>query len=199
MLMTGPGGTGKTHVVKALRQVMNHYGCGHRIHFLAPTGSAAGNIDGMTIHKGLGLKIAKKDGRGKGSQEIGGSSEDFTVLVSIQNKALLRDEWKDVDVVLIDEISLTSAQLLCEIDQALRFAKERRDEWFGGITVVFAGDFYQYPPVGGTPLYTPIQRNGKFTSDELLRRLGRLAWKSINAVVELTEQQRMKTVLNVER
>lgn len=191
MLMTGPGGTGKTHVVKALKCVMIHYGCGHRIRFLAPTGSAASNIDGMTIHKGLGLKIVKKD-RGKGTRDIGASSEDFTLLVSIQNKTQLRDEWRNVDVVLIDEISLTSAQLLCEIDQALRFAKENQDDWFGGITVVFAGDFYQFPPVSGTPLYTPIPVNGKQTNDELLRRLGHLAWKSVNIVVELTEQQRMK-------
>ncbi|KAH7921154.1 hypothetical protein BV22DRAFT_1019891, partial [Leucogyrophana mollusca] len=57
MLMTGPGGTGKTHVVKAVRAVMQHYGCGHLIRFLAPTGSAAALIDGMTVHKGLGIKI----------------------------------------------------------------------------------------------------------------------------------------------
>lgn len=192
MLMTGPGGTGKTHVVKAVKRVMANYGCGHRIRFLAPTGSAASNIDGMTVHKGLGIKIAKKDGRGKGGREIGESAEDLTVLVSVQNKAQLHDEWRNVDVVLIDEVSLTSAQLLCEIDQALRFAKEVYDEWFGGITVIFAGDFYQYPPVGGTPLYAPISATGKQTSEELLKRLGRLAWKSISTVVELTEQQRMK-------
>lgn len=42
MLMTGPGGTGKTHVVKAVHSVMTHYGCGHMIRYLAPTGSAEG-------------------------------------------------------------------------------------------------------------------------------------------------------------
>ncbi|KIK25517.1 hypothetical protein PISMIDRAFT_48377, partial [Pisolithus microcarpus 441] len=49
MLMTGPGGTGKTHIVKAVHSVMNHYGCGHIIRYLAPTGSAAALIDGMTV------------------------------------------------------------------------------------------------------------------------------------------------------
>ncbi|KAG1779378.1 hypothetical protein EV702DRAFT_923351, partial [Suillus placidus] len=57
MLMTGPGGTGKTHVVKAVRAVMEYYGYDHIIRFLAPTGSAAALIDGITVHKGLGIKI----------------------------------------------------------------------------------------------------------------------------------------------
>ncbi|KAG1781436.1 hypothetical protein EV702DRAFT_1192923 [Suillus placidus] len=70
MLMTGPGGTGKTHVVKAVQAVMRHYGCAHIIRFLAPTGSAAALIDGMTIHKGLGLKI-KSLRKGKGNREPG--------------------------------------------------------------------------------------------------------------------------------
>lgn len=192
MLMTGPGGTGKTHVIKAVKAVMDHYGCGHRIRFLAPTGSAASNIDGMTVHKGLGLKICKKDGRGKGDREIGKSSEDMTILVSVRNKTQIREEWKNVDILLIDEVSLASSQLLCDIDQSLRFAKEMHSEWFGGITVIFAGDFYQYPPVGGTPLYSPIAANTKQSDNDIFRRLGRLAWKTVDTVIELVEQQRMK-------
>ncbi|KAG2746801.1 hypothetical protein P692DRAFT_20642764, partial [Suillus brevipes Sb2] len=61
-----------------------------------------------------------------------------------------------VEYVLIDETSLLSLQLLAEIDHALRYAKERPNLWFGGIVVIFSGDFYQYPPVGGSALYTPI-------------------------------------------
>lgn len=192
MLMTGPGGTGKTHVVKAVKKVMSFYGCDHRIRFLAPTGSAASNIDGMTIHKGLGIKISQKDGRGKGNRALGTSSEDYSVLVSVQNKSVLRDEWKNFDIVLVDEVSLASAQLLCDIDHALRFAKENSNDWFGGITVIFAGDFFQYPPIGGTPLFSPISMSTAQTENELMKRLGRLAWKSVDCVIELTEQQRMK-------
>jgi chromosomal replication initiation ATPase DnaA len=66
LLLTGPGGTGKTHVVKGLREVMAAYGCEHKIWFFAPTGSAAALIDGMTIHKGLGIKINAKN-KGKGN------------------------------------------------------------------------------------------------------------------------------------
>ena len=57
MFMTGPGRTGKTHVVKAVQKVMEYYNAAHRIRFLAPTGSATSLIDGMTIHKGLSIKV----------------------------------------------------------------------------------------------------------------------------------------------
>jgi energy-coupling factor transporter ATP-binding protein EcfA2 len=84
MLMTGPGGTGKTHMVKAVQAVMQHYGCGHLIRFLAPTGSAAVLIDGMMIHKGLGLKI-KLINKGKANCDAGAMGEDYSVLISMQN------------------------------------------------------------------------------------------------------------------
>jgi len=193
MLMTGPGGTGKTHVVKALQKVMKFYGCEHKIRFLAPTGSAASLIDGMTVHKGLGIKIIKADAKGKGNRIIGESQEDYTILVSIKNKTQLRDEWRNVDILLIDEASLLNAQLLNEIDHALRYAKERPDAWFGDVSMIFAGDFFQYPPVAGTALYTPISTYAGQTNDEIQRRLGRMAWKTVDTVIELSEQQRMKS------
>ena len=66
MLMTGPGGTGKTHIVKAVQKVMNYYGYVHKIRFLAPTSSAALLINRMTIHKGLGIKVKSKE-KGEGN------------------------------------------------------------------------------------------------------------------------------------
>jgi hypothetical protein len=191
MLMTGPGGTGKTHVVRAVQAVMQLYGCAHLIRYLAPTGSAAALINGMTVHKGLGLKI-KLNEKGKGNHEAGDSSEDYSVLISVQNHILLRDEWKNVEYLLIDEVSLVSLQLLAEIDHALRFAKENPDVWFGGINVIFFGDFYQFPPVGGSPLYTPISVYAGQSKAEIKKRLGRMAWKMVNTVISLSEQERMK-------
>jgi hypothetical protein len=65
-MMTGPAGTGKTHVVNAVRALMAEYGDEHSLQTLAPTGTAASLIDGMTIHKGLGIKI-KSSQKGKGN------------------------------------------------------------------------------------------------------------------------------------
>ena len=190
MLITGPGGTGKTHVVKALQTLMATYGCEHQIRFLAPTGSAAAIIGGMTIHKGLGINIVKHN-KHKHNQNASDSTEDYSVVINIKCKSQLREEWKNVTFLLIDEVSLLSQQLLCEIDHALRYAKEECNDWFGGINVIFAGDFYQYPPVIGSPLYTPISTSNKIDNDNLKKRLGRLAWKTINTVVNFDEQKRM--------
>lgn len=50
MFLTGPGGTGKPHIISALHLLMTIYGGEHKLHFLSPIGSAASLIDGMTIH-----------------------------------------------------------------------------------------------------------------------------------------------------
>ena len=191
MLMTRPGGTGKTHAVKALQKLMTLHNLQHLIRFLGPTGLSAKQIGGSTIHKGLGLSIALKS-KGHGNRNVGDSNEDYSATISVKNRTLIWNEWRDVSFAFIDEYSLVGAQLLCQIDHALRFAKENPDEWFGGINIIFAGDFYQYPPVGGTPLYAPIQPKAPQKSADVEKRLGRLAWKSVNIVVSLTEQQRMK-------
>jgi hypothetical protein len=141
MLMTGPGGTGKTHVVKAVQAVMEHYGCGHLIRFLVPTGSAAALIDGMTVHKGLGIKI-KSNVKGKANCDIGSSNLDYSAVISVEICAQLREEWRNMEYLLVDEVSLVGLQLLAKIDHTLQFAKECPDEWFGEIVVIFSGDFY---------------------------------------------------------
>lgn len=76
MLMTGPGGTGKTHVICALTTLMGYYSCAHWIRYLAYTGSAASLIDGMTMHSGLGIQILLRD-KGKGSRVPSKSTKDL--------------------------------------------------------------------------------------------------------------------------
>ena len=191
MLMTGPGGTGKTHAVKALQELMRLHGLQHLIRFLGPTGTSAKQIGGMTIHKGLGLSVALKL-KGHGNRKPGESNEDYSVKIGVKNRTLIRDEWRHVLWLFIDEVSLIGAQLLAQVDHALRYAKERPDEWFGGINIILSGDFYQYPPVGSTPLYAPIQPRAPQSTSDVEKRLGRLAWKSIDVVLSLNEQHRMK-------
>lgn len=81
MHMTGPGGTGKTHIVKAVKGFMAFYHCGHKLWFIAPTGSVASLIDGITIHKGLNIEIKSRD-KGK-SCEPGDSTDSYNVTETI--------------------------------------------------------------------------------------------------------------------
>jgi hypothetical protein len=87
---------------------------------------------------------------------------------------------------------MLSLRLICDLDHALRYAKEKADKYFGGAAFISSGDFYQYLPVGGTPLFSPISTYRPQTEQEILKCLGRLAWKNVDTIVTLTEQQRMK-------
>ena len=72
----------------------------------------------------------------------------------------------------------------------MRYAKGN-NLFFGGIIIIFAGDFYQYPPVGGTPLYTPVRyakKNEDITDQLFAKRLGHMVWKSVDEVIFLEEQ-----------
>ncbi|KAG1724044.1 uncharacterized protein EDB91DRAFT_1063060 [Suillus paluster] len=186
MLMTGPGGTGKTHIVKAVQCVLQHYGCAHLIRFLVPTGSAVALINGMTIHKWLGIKIKSKN-KGKGNWDPGTTAEDYAVLISVSNHAQLQDEWKNVESLLLNEVSLVGLQLIAEINHALQFAKEKPHLWFRGVSIIFSGNFFQFLPVWGSALYTPISLYAGQNNTEIQKRLGHLVWKLLNAVINLTE------------
>src|SRR5260370_1112202 len=114
MFMTGPGGTGKTHVVKALKELMNSYGFAHHIRFLVPTGTAAALIDGQTVHSALGIPIHMTSTEKRELRNTLGA--DLSMQVSIKHREELQQEWKDVEFVLIDEVSMVSEELLCDID-----------------------------------------------------------------------------------
>ncbi|KAF5333957.1 hypothetical protein D9758_017594 [Tetrapyrgos nigripes] len=174
MFLTGPGGTGKTHVVKSVQEVMKLYGMDHRIRFLAPTGRAASLIDGMTIHKGLGIQIKSKE-KGKGNRKLGESEEDYTVCINVKKREQLQAEWKHVVLLFVDEVSMVDMGLFAKIDAALRFATENHDEYFGGIFLVAAGDFNQLPPVAGCPLYMPIKTQGISSQPEIESEQKRMA------------------------
>jgi RecA-family ATPase len=60
MLMSGPGGVGKTYVVRAVQKVMELYGAAHKIKFTAPLGSCAALIKGSTLHNALKIQVKKQ-------------------------------------------------------------------------------------------------------------------------------------------
>lgn len=124
VFITGRAGTGKSTLLQHLA-----WNTEKQIAVCAPTGVAALNVEGQTIHSLFRLPIGL----------IGGSQLD-------QNDAT-RKLLNAIDTLVIDEISMVSADLMDAMDRALRQARGRRAEPFGGVQVVMFGDPYQLAPV----------------------------------------------------
>ena len=104
---------------------------------LAPTGVAAININGTTIHSGLGTNFGGK-----------------LYPLSEQHRAALRNNLSEVREIIIDEISKVSSVLLFQVNQQLsEIFRSSCKEPIAGLPVIECGDFYQLPPVNVSPVY----------------------------------------------
>lgn len=124
VFVTGRAGTGKSTLLQHLA-----YNTSKQIAVCAPTGVAALNVEGQTIHSLFRLPIGL----------IAGSEID-------QSNAT-RKLLNAIDTLVIDEISMVNADLMDAIDRSLRQARGRRSEPFGGAQIVMFGDPYQLAPV----------------------------------------------------
>ncbi|MEM7020114.1 MAG: AAA family ATPase [Pseudomonadota bacterium] len=130
VFLTGAAGAGKTHVLNQYIQYLRERAVPLAV--TASTGIAATHLEGMTIHSwsGLGIKevITEED------------------LEKTAKKKPVRERITKSRVLIIDEVSMLSAQTLAHIDQILRYFKLAHAP-FGGMQVIFSGDFFQLPPV----------------------------------------------------
>lgn len=131
VFLTGSAGAGKTYVLQQYIDYLKKRRVALAV--TASTGIAATHLKGMTIHawSGIGLR-----------QNI--SEEE---LVAMKSKKYLRDQIVGVKVLIIDEVSMLHKQQLELVDQVLQYFKNNKYS-FGGVQVVFSGDFFQLPPVG---------------------------------------------------
>jgi ATP-dependent exoDNAse (exonuclease V) alpha subunit len=126
VFITGRAGTGKSTLLRYFRATT-----AKRIVVLAPTGVAALNVRGQTIHSFFGFKPNITVERIK---KIPPSSDRGNV-------------YRNIDAIVIDEISMVRADLLDCVDKFLRLNGPRKGLPFGGIQMIFIGDLYQLPPV----------------------------------------------------
>jgi ATP-dependent DNA helicase PIF1 len=124
--ITGKAGSGKTHVLRAFQQLTQK-----KIAICAPTGIAAINAGGSTIHQLVGL--------GTGIPSDG--TVDKYKIKSKKRKAL-----EDLDTIVIDEVSMVSSEMMDATDRMLQYIREDSAP-FGGLQIVMFGDVYQLPPV----------------------------------------------------
>ena len=145
LILHGPGGCGKSFILRAAAQKLRESKrCGGAI-IAAYTGAAAYQAGGVTLHSCLGLPVVNKS---YGHHE---SDVPMPQGARLQN---LKDIWRHVNVLFIDEMSLISAKLLKRIDLHLRHIKPLGAHApFGGINIIMIGDFYQLPPVGDHPIF----------------------------------------------
>ena len=138
LFITGGAGTGKSHVISVIKEHLEraHLGAVKACILMAPTGVAAFNIGGLTIHRALNLPV--EHGRNTRYRPL--NAEKLHVL---------RKAWSSVNTVVIDEISMVSYQTLYFVHRRLTEIKGTNDTetLFGGLNIIAVGDFYQLPPV----------------------------------------------------
>ncbi len=123
VFITGKAGTGKSTLLSYFRAHTKK-----KVVFLAPTGVAALNIRGETIHSFFGFK------------------PDITLekVKRVKRRARI---FKELDAIVIDEVSMVRADLVDCIDRFLRLNGKYAERSFGGVQMIFIGDLYQLPPV----------------------------------------------------
>ena len=120
--LEGTAGTGKSYVINALCNLLPE------CHFVsAPTGRAANNVGGSTLHSLLHLM---------NPEELKG-----------QQLRMMQNRFKGVRYLIVDEYSMVGGKILHKIDRRLRQAMGRAQELFGGMSIILAGDYKQLPPV----------------------------------------------------
>ena len=179
MFLGGAGGTGKSRVINALKEFFDRRHQSRRFRLSSYTGVAARNISGMTLHAALCLNQRNT----KGSKDK--THRDLIAM------------WDGVDYLFVDEVSMLGCKLLLKISEALNDAKQNELP-FGGINIIFAGDFAQLPPVGDTRLFARIKTHDVQTTQGNQNIFGKLLWLSVKTIVILTEVMRQQGSVNDE-
>ena len=147
IFISGPAGTGKSNLIRYARDLFVNAHPSRAFQVVAPTGIAAENIGGQTIHSFFRFPPTYLP-------KTGYDPEDKTFEQEI---AIIRK----TDILVIDEASMVSADLVDAIDEALRYLNGNPTALFGGAKVVFVGDLGQLPPVNANNTTLNLERYGK--------------------------------------
>ena len=149
VFLTGRAGTGKTTFLKYIRE--NSF---KKIAVVAPTGVAAINAGGTTLHSffqlpfGPFLPVSHRSGWGL---DDGRYSDANSLFKHIRFNAPKRELLQELELLIIDEISMVRADTLDAVDAVLRHFRQQPLLPFGGLQVVYIGDLFQLPPVVKEP------------------------------------------------
>lgn len=162
IFLTGKAGTGKTTFLKNL-EARTH----KQLAIVAPTGIAALNAGGVTIHSQFllpfGMFIPERNvpydfGQG------GGFYTGHTLTQKHPINSVRKQVLRAIDLLVIDEVSMLRADLLDAIDHRMRAVRGNFSQTFGGVQLLLIGDLYQLPPI--------VKRE----EENVLRRYYNSAW-----------------------
>jgi hypothetical protein len=180
MYLGGMAGTGKSQVIKSLIYLFHARNEEYRFVVLAPTGSAAALVKGSTYHSVLGIRDNSGDEQ-----------------LSKKSLNQIRDRLSGIQYIFIDEVSMMSCQDMYRISARLARTKGNIQDPFGGVNMIFAGDFAQLPPaMNSAPLYSGNVRNridNATTIKGQENAIGKALWHQVTTVVILKENMRQKS------
>ena len=138
MIVSGTAGTGKSYIINCMKLLLQS-----KLRFTAPTGVAAFNIEGYTLHSLFNLPT-------KG---------EFRELQG-QQLHLIQQSFLSVEYIVIDEMSMIRRKLFGQVDEQLQqIFPQRSHHMLGGCSCILFGDFGQLSPVMDLPLYTTTSCN----------------------------------------
>ena len=144
LFLTGKAGTGKTTFLRYIREHAFK-----KMAVLAPTGVAAINAGGVTMHSffqlpfGIFLPTRSFVPATTGGEVV----NESMLLKNIRFSSNKRQLLQELELLVIDEVSMLRADMLDAIDVILRSYRRRHDVPFGGVQMLYIGDLFQLPPV----------------------------------------------------
>lgn len=133
LFVTGPGGTGKTRLIQFIVEYMNSIGKPHQVCALTGCAATLLHCKAKTIHSWSGVKLAKGD-------------PDDIIRRVVKGRSYPK-AWRSADVLIVDEVSMMSSKMFDLLDQIGRTIRKYATRPFGGIQLIFTGDFFQLPPI----------------------------------------------------
>ncbi|RYC79720.1 hypothetical protein BFJ63_vAg17395 [Fusarium oxysporum f. sp. narcissi] len=189
----GEGGTGKSRVISTITELFASKGISHRLLVTATAGTAAANIDGITIHSACGFSKDTAPRGGRGS-DVDGFAASSSASFRVDGRSTA--QWQEKWLLIIDEVSMLGARTLYAVNEQLRKLRGRARD-FGGIPiVVFCGDFHQFRPVQERSILLPSaaiswNEEKSFKSEQRYQHdRAHALWKRFTTVIMLDEQVR---------
>src|SRR5918993_910982 len=144
VFLTGKAGTGKTTFLKYIRETTLK-----QTVVAAPTGVAAINAGGVTLHSFFQLPFGPfiPTTQNSVSNHESGITDQHSLFRNIRFFASKRKILEEMELLIIDEISMVRADMLDAVDIILRQFRKNLHQPFGGVQVLLIGDLFQLPPV----------------------------------------------------